>query len=276
MFSFRGLKPVPVILTSLLFAHAVHAQAPEGFRWLNFKEHPPIVSNIEEALKSQDYTAIREVGVLGDFALVMTSRRDPEQTAPVGDQWSIYNVSTKDWSFAPLIFGYNLEIKDWISFQPGSAEDLGVAYLDCWECEPASLFTALHYDKQNGWRARWANKENSKQPGIVLGVTDVGDPYTNEDVDQVFAVMAPRNGAATVGTWYHSRDLGSGKITDTVQSFFVDSAGQDHSEDLRGAAAAALKLRMCKATDSLSGMLGGQDSGACKTLLKLKVRSNHP
>lgn len=275
MFGFRRIQFVSAILTGLLLAPVVRGQSPDGFRWVSLKDHPPIVANVEEALKSEDYTAIREIGVLGDFALVMTSRRDLEQTTPVGDQWSVYNVSTKDSKIASLIFGYNLEIKEWISFQPEAGADLGVVYLSCWECEPASLFTALHYDKQNGWRARWPNKENSEQPGIVLGVTDVGDPYTNEDVDQVFAVTASHNDGARVGTWYRSRELGSGKITDTVSRFFVNAAGQDKTEILTGADAAVMKLRMCKATDALSGLFGGQDSKACKRVLKPKNQSEH-
>ncbi|MGH9514113.1 MAG: hypothetical protein ACRD3P_00350 [Terriglobales bacterium] len=251
----------------LFLSMGAQCQAPAGFRWINFKQDAPTVLKIEEALKSEDYSAIREIGILGDFALVMTSRREVDQPTPVGDEWQVYNISSQTWNVTPVIFGYNLEIKDWINFQSEAIPDLGLVYVDCWECEPTAMFTALHYEQQNGWRARWVNKENSKQPGIVLGVTDVGDPYTNEDVNQVFAVLGPLKGMAIVGTWYHSRDLGSGKVTDIVSKFLVDPVTrQDKSEVVHGRDAASWEMRLCKASDALDGLLGGQDSPVCKVL----------
>lgn len=266
-------KIVGLLWTILALSGTALSQAPEGFRWVNLKEGGSTVLRIQQALKSEDYTALREVGIFGDYALVMTSRRDADQPTPLGDQWNVYNISTKTWNIASLIVGYNLEIKDWIDFQSGAMPDLGIVYLNCWECEPASLFTALHYDQQNGWRSRWVNNDNAKQPGIVLRLTDVGDPYTNEDVDQVFAVVAPHNGVASAGTWYHSRDLGSGKITDIVSRFSVDpKSGGDKSEILEGAAAQSWKQRLCTATDSLSDLLGGQSSSICK---RIAMRKHH-
>ena len=243
---------------------------PEGFHWVDFRKEAAIVTSVASALNSENYTAIREIGVLNHFALVMTINRDPKQPTPQGDEWQVYNVSTKDWSAQKLVIGYNLEIRDWIKFQSKGPPDLAVTYLHCWECEPASIFTALHFDPATGWRARWNNDKNAAQPGITTGVTDVGDPYTNEDVDQIFAVLAPLNGIASVGTWYHSKDLGTGKVTDLVSKYFVNANGQDKSVELTGSEAKNWKLRLCKPGSPPFGLSAGQSTKACKALIHAK------
>jgi hypothetical protein len=248
---------------------------PGSFHWVDFRHDTATVQRVEQALKAEDYTAIREIGVSGGFALVMAIRREFGQDVPEGDQWFVYNVSTKSGEVETLLIGYSLEIKGWISFRSRDEQDLGIVYLHCWECEPASLFTAFHYDPRNGWRARWANKENDKQPGITFRVTDVGEPYTNEDVDQVFAVLAPHDGVATVGTWYHSRDLATGKTTDGVSRFSVDPlTGKDKSTSLTGSDAKEWERRLCKAADSSSGLAVGQSSWTCKGVLSSKRKAS--
>src|ERR1700730_696454 len=164
-----------LLLVLLLASAAAQGQLPGGFRWVDFKKDTSIVSEIEQAIKNENYTAIREIGVADGFALVMTVQRESEQATPDGDQWSVYSVSTKDWKARTLLTGYNLLIKDWISLRSRDKQDLGIVYMDCWECEPASLFTALHYDIRKGWRARWANEKDPHHPGIVFLITDVGD-----------------------------------------------------------------------------------------------------
>jgi hypothetical protein len=265
---------VTFLLVLLAISATAHGQTPAGFHWVDFKLEFATVQKVEQALKAEEYTAIREIGVSGGFALVMAIRREFDQSVPEGDQWSVYSVSTKSGQVDPLLIGYSLQIKGWISVRSRDEQDLGIVYLHCWECEPASLFTAFHYDPRNGWRVRWANKENVKQPGITFRVTDVGDPYTNEDVDQVFAVLAPKDGVASVGTWYHSRDLATGKLNDGVARFSVDpSTGKDRSVVLGGSEAKECELQLCKATDSWSGPARGQSSRACKGLLSAKRKT---
>lgn len=254
-----------LLLVSLLVSTADESQIPVGFHWVDFKSEGSTVSKIEQALKAENYTAIREIGLADGSALVLAVWREPGQATPEGDQWLVYSVSTKDWGARTLLTGYNLQIKDWISLQSNLKRDIGVVYMDCWECEPASLFTALHYDPQEGWRARWVNDKDPYHPGIPFLFTDVGDPYTNEEVDQVFAVLAPRDGIARVGTWFHSRDLSSGKISESASRFSVDaSTGKDKSVVLAGSEASRWKLQLCEAADSRSDLSVGQSSRACK------------
>ena len=266
-------------LVGLLFCPSVPAvaqdQVPTGFHWVNFKREGSTVLKIEQALKDEDYAAIREIGLTDSFALVMTVQRESGQTTFYGDAWRVYNVSTKTWDFQSLIYGYDLEVKDWIRFQSHRAQDLGVVYKDCWECEPASLFTALHYDPQKGWRARWSNDKDPSHPGITIEITDVGDPYTNEDVDQVFAVFAPQDGIATVGTWYHSRELATGKISENATKFWVDQpTGQDRSAELRGSEAKTWEVKLCSAKGSPYGLHQGQSSPTCRRIARVKDKTS--
>jgi len=231
------------------------------------------VSDVEQALKAENYTAIREIGLSDGFALVLAVWREPGQATPEGDQWLVYSVSTKDWKARTLLSGYNLQIRDWITFEKNTKPDIGIVYLDCWECEPASLFTALHYDPHDGWRARWVNEKNSQQPGIPFLFTDVGDPYTNEDVDQVFAVFTPSDGVASVGIWYHSKDLGTGKVSESVSRYSVDaSTGKDNEAVLKGQEASKWILQLCKADGSAIALSGGQSTPSCRKVLPLPHR----
>jgi hypothetical protein len=256
----------------VLVSAAARGQAPTGFRWVDFKRDATIISNIEHALKDEDYTAIRKIGLSGEFALVMAVRRDPAQPVPFGDMWTVYNLSMKSGELQHVMTGYNMEVKDWIRFQSNGQADLGVVYMDCWECEPASLFTAFHFDPGSGWRARWANEKSPNQPGVVFLITDVGGPYTNEDVDQVFAVVAPPGGIAAVGTWYYSRDRATGKIAENVAKFSVDqSTGKDVSTNLTGAEAKSWELTLCKPAYSPYGLSQGQSTRACKRMTAAKA-----
>jgi hypothetical protein len=260
------------LLISLVSATA-QSRVPDGFRWVDFKQDVSTVSNIEKALKAENYSAIREIGVRGDFALVMTVQRESTHSTPLGDRWGVYNISTKNWNLQPLISGYNLEIKDWIRFQSNES-DLGVFYMDCWECKPAGVFTALHYDTREGWRARWKNEKDPIRPGIVFRITDVNHPYTNEQVDQVVAVIAPSDDVAAVGTWYYSKDLSTGKITEAVTKFSVDQAtGEDKTFVLSGPEAKAWELKLCKVPSSPLGLSQGQSSRVCKRITSVRANS---
>lgn len=269
------VQPAALLIAALLASVGAHSQTPAGFRWLDFKREASTVSKVEQALTGEDYTAIREVGIADSFALVMTIKRDSDQNLFYGDAWRVYNVSTRTGNIQTLLVGYNLQIKDWIKFQTQASQDLGVVYMDCWECEPASLFTALHYDPYKGWRARWVNEKDANHPGITMLVTDVGDPYTNEDVDQVFAVLAPHGGVATVGAWYHSRDLSNGKISETAMKFWVDqSTGGDKSLELTGTKAESWERLLCKPASSPYGLSQGQSSRSCKAIVSTKGKGS--
>lgn len=259
----------------LIFSLSIyaHGQMPAGFQWVDFKRDGLTVTKIQAALQGENYTAIREIVLADGFALVMVVKRDSDQGTDSGDEWSVFNVSTKRLEAKKLLAGYNFQMADWITFQRTGEKDLGVVYIDCWECEPASVFTAFHYDSGRGWRARWADEKNTAQPGVRFLFTDEGDPYTNEDVDQVFAVIAPHDRVASVGTWYRSRDLSTGKIEEHILRFFVDpSTGKDKSVALSALDARKWKATLCEAADSPRHLSIGQSTSACKQTLNARRR----
>src|SRR5215813_10516332 len=181
---FRGL-----IIGLLVVSVGAWAQMPTGFHWVNFKQEPDTVARIAKVLQAENYSAIREIGVVTDFALVFTTEREPEWTTPEGDMWTVYSISIQTAKFQKLLSGYSVRMVTWLKFVPGHDGDLGITYLDCYECEAATLFTAFHYKPKEGWQVRWPSKEPDHLPGILFMSSDAGVPYTDDDVDQVWAVM---------------------------------------------------------------------------------------
>ena len=249
--------------------------ASSGFHWINFKQESDIVRRVEKALSRKQYSAIREIGLVGDSALVFTTSREADSDTPQSDSWTVYNVSVKSATSVTLLDGYDVHIAAWLTFVPGQ-RDLAVTYLTCSECEPAKLFTGFHYDDPSGWHARWPAKVAGQQPGILLTVSDVGDPYTDEDVDQVWAAIQPSASTAAIGTWYHSRDLHTGKITSTAMKFLVDSNDRDKAFQLHGDEAEQWERSLCKSSDHVYELREGQDSKSCKHLSPAKTSPAAP
>ncbi len=183
-----------LLLCSAVLMPCAGAQAPEGFHWINFKRETETVSRVSQALRAEEYTAIREIGMLADSALVFTTMREPESETPEGDAWSVYNVSMADLKVRKLVGGYDLRLVEWLKFIAAADSDLAITYLSCHDCEPATLFTAFHHDRKDGWRIRWLAKDPDGVSGIPLLYSDVGVPYTDDIVDQVWAVMTPSSG----------------------------------------------------------------------------------
>ncbi len=226
------------IITStifLLFVSFIHADTPPGFSWTNIETDKATMAEVRHALHDSSITAIREVGVEEGFALVMTTSRETGAPTPDYDLWNIYNISLKTGKSQLLVFGYGVKLLDWIG---ASNDELAITYYDCWECEAVTLFTTLHFVKSSGWTARWLNKTQKMsypQPGAVALMTDVGDPYDDNDVDQVFAVVKHTNKGFAAGSWFHSRNSKTGKIEDDVERYSLDAkTGKDRVEKLDG------------------------------------------
>src|SRR5580765_2761503 len=77
---------------SLLVCIESYGQTPEGFHWVDFKRDASTVSKVERALRDEDYSVIREIGVTDAFVLVLTVRREPGQTNFWGDESRVYNI----------------------------------------------------------------------------------------------------------------------------------------------------------------------------------------
>jgi hypothetical protein len=260
-----------IVLGLLALSVGANCQLPKDFHWVDLRHEADVVSRFSQALGGEEFSAIREIGLLGDSALVFTTLREPGAATPHADRWKVYSVPMDGGAVRMLLTGYELRIMAWMPFLPRERADLAITYMDCFGCEPTVIFTALHYESGQGWRARWPNQDSPDIPGIQLASSDWGIPYDEDLVDQVWASMGPLAGPASIGTWYHSVHVKTGKVSSVTMKFRVDPAtGKEESLTLHGADAVAWQKKLCKPTDAHSEILGGQESQSCKVLLKMK------
>jgi len=250
----------------LIFATccASHAQqAPDNFRWIDF--HSPkdqdVITWVSRALTVEDWTAIREIAVQYDAALVITTKRPTPQSPATTDSFSAWNVNLTNHAVTPLVRGVNIRWLDWMRFSDGAPEELAVLFENCRECAATTYFTAFHYDvQQHSFVGRWIHGEN----GIPLWSNT---SLPNVDWNQVYAGLAEPNGRELIVTWNHF-DYGPVKPDDEViYRYDVDPfSGQERTVLLKGKDADAVKQRLCSAADAIPGLAGGQNSAICQEL----------
>jgi hypothetical protein len=247
---------------------ASHAQqAPDPFRWMDFhsdKDHD-IVFWVERALQGEKWTAIREIGVQYDAALVVTTQRSAPDAPANQDAFQIWSVSLTNHSLTPLLKGYNLRWLDFMTFAEGAPQEIPVLYDNCIECVPDTYFTAFHFDKaQHMWQPRWMR--GGQGAPIWNANPPPGVTWT-----QIYAGLAEPNGREFLGTWGHF-DYGDVKpVEDFVFRYDLDPfSGLERTQILSGKDADAMKLRVCRAGDALPGFARGQDSALCQALVNPK------
>ncbi len=274
-----------VLLAAVLVpASMVRAQMPEGFRWIDLESDKATVAAVRYALKGVAFTAIREVGVEGDFALVMTVSRETAAPLADSDYWSIYNVALASGKTQLLLNGYRVQLRQWIGIGPS---ELAITYDGCNDCEGLYIFTTLHFEPRSGWRARWHIYHGpNNTPGARV---DCGEPTGGEEhSDPVFAVLG-RGLSFTVGSWCRttltlfepvegrgmlpSVDPRTGKnkykVEDDVERYSIDPAtGEDFVEKLTGAPALEWKREICTAPLIATEPRFGRDSSLCRNLAK--------
>lgn len=249
------------VLAMVLAASPCTAQAPDNFRWVDFHSanDQDVVNWVRRALEEQKWTAIREIGVEYDQALVITTNRNSPQGAPNRDSFSMWSVSLANRAVVHIIDGTNLKIADWLLLDVTSPRELAVLYDDCADCDATTYFTTLHYDlRQHAWAARWL-QGGGKTIAVWSAKAPLGVTQT-----QVFAVMADSNGHEVLGTWTHL-DYGAGKpAQDSVYRFDVDSqTGIERNQLLFGRDAAVMKEHLCHGQDFVPGLSRGQNSALC-------------
>jgi len=260
-----------VVGTMVVGAVSCTAQAPDNFRWVDF--HSPndqdVVNWVTRALQEQKWTAIREIGVQYDQALVITTNRNSVQGTPNRDSFSIWSVSLANRALVHIIDGTNLRIVDWLLLDVGSPRELSVLYDDCTDCDATTYFTTLHYDlREHTWAARWL-QGGGKTVAVWSAKVPPGVTQT-----QVFAVMADPNGHEVLGTWSRL-DYGKDKpAQDAVYRFDVDTqTGKERSQVLTGREAVGMKEHLCHGGDFVPGLSHGQNSALCGDAAGEKPRS---
>ncbi|HUX45038.1 MAG TPA: hypothetical protein VMV57_09840 [Terracidiphilus sp.] len=255
---------VAVAASSPLFAQ----QGPEDFHWVDFHSQADqsVIVWVTRALQSEKWTAIREIGVRYDAALVVTTLRSSAQSAPNEDTFAIWSVSLTSHLVTPLLKGVNLRWADWLHYLPGKTEP-AILYDNCYDCPADTYLTSFYYDiGHHTWTARWMHGGQ----GLHLWSAS---PPPGVEWTQVYAVMAQDNGSESVGTWNHF-DYGSHKpAADYVYQYDLDPvSGLERVQQLTGKQAQNMELRLCSGATSVRGLAQGQDSPLCQETVPPNAR----
>jgi hypothetical protein len=272
----RGVSPwpVPILTAALIAAVLVFAaplcaqQAPDTFHWVDFhdQKQQDVIVWVRRSLDPEKWTAIREIGVQYDAALVLTTLRATPQSPANADTFTVWNVSLTTHAVAPLLKGVNLRWLDWMTFLDAASAEPTALYDNCTECSPATFFTAFHYDTpQHMWAARWLRGGQGVplvNPNSAQGV----------DLTQINAILTDLNGHPFICTWNHF-DYGKQKPPeDFIYRFDLDPVTRlERTAVISGKDADPIKLRLCKVPSTIPGVARGQDSALCQQLVKPKA-----
>jgi hypothetical protein len=242
-------------------------QAPEPFRWVDFhseKDQDTVVW-VTRSLAAEKWTAIREIGVEFDAALVVTTLRPTPQSVAGMDTFTVWSASLTNHGITPLLKGVNLRLLDTMNFAEGAPPELGALYDDCNQCAASTFFTSFHYDfSQHSWAARWMRGGQA----VPLWTANVPPGVS---LTQLYAVMSEPNGTQFMATWSHF-DYGKVKPPeDFVYRYDLDPFhGLDRTQVVSGKDADSLKQRLCSAQEAGpgTGLTRGQDSSLCQQLIK--------
>jgi hypothetical protein len=261
---------LPLLYMLMCFAAArgaAHAQAIDGFHWLDQPDDTPTTGTVVSALSERKYSALREIGVAGDSALVLTTLRASPTSLPDEDLFTVYAVSLKNATAEEILSGYKLHFRDWLSMQRDAQPELIATYDDCIRCQSTTFLTTFYIDaRTNGWQARW--------PRNVSGAPLFATGASEGVADHIYALMLRDDGRVMLATWSHyenSDAKGKPQREDYLFEYMVDPlSGQGQSNPLSGRDAADMKQKICRPGEVLLGISGGQDSPSCKEVLNGK------
>ena len=239
-------------------------QGPELFRWMDFhnEKDQDIIVWVTRSMSAEKWTNLREIGVLYDAALVVTTLRSAADASPDQDAFTVWSVSLTNHGITPLLKGYNLRWLDFMTFAEGAAQEPTILYDNCSECSPDTYFTSFHFDKaQHTWEARWMRGGQ----GVPVWT---GNPPAAVSWTAVYAGLAEPNGRDLIGTWKHF-DYGNEKpAQDFVYRYDLDPiSGLERTQLLSGKDAEAMKQRVCRTGEALPRLARGQDSELCQLLV---------
>lgn len=264
-----GMKSIVCGLLLLFCRAACAQQAPEAFHWADFHaaRDQSIVTWVQRTLDPEKWSAIREIGVEYDAALVVTTLRTSGQTAANADQFTVWTVSLSQHRVAALLTGWNLRWLDFMRFQDGAAMEPAFLYDSCTNCAADTYFTAMHYDLgSHDWTPRWMR-------GNQTAPVWTGTPPPGVEFAQAFAGFSEGNGVQFVATWNRFGKPGQKKPEDYLFRYDLDPiTGWERTLALTGAQAEAMRQRICAAQGAIQGLAKGQDGPLCATLQAAHVR----
>jgi len=235
-------------------------QTPDLFHWVNFhsEKDQPYVIWVERAMAADNWTAIREIGVEYDAALVVTTDRNAPDASPASDTFTIWNVNLTNHARTVLLKGVNLRWLGWMQMRAGALQELAVLYDDCRDCAATTYFTTFAYDlRQHIFLPRWLR--GGQAAPVWTSTTPEGVKLT-----QVYAALSEPTGLDLMATWSHY-DYGKQKDADDyLYRYDVDPmSGLERMLLLSGKDAEAMQKRLCAAAGESANRARGQDSALC-------------
>jgi len=242
----------------VLLATTARAQVIDGFAWVDQKADAATMAKVATFLKSKPYTAIREIGIVGQQALVITTLRKDPAANPLNDSFTAYGVSLRDGSVEELLDGTNLRYIDWQKFYDYDAPELLATYDDCSQCKATTFLTAFYIDrKTRRWGARWRREI----AGAPLYSADPAKSY-------VYALFMNVDQRVVLDTWVsYPEQKKSSRGGESLFEYRIDPmSDQGTSRPVTGREVPPMKQRLCAGRDVVFGVAGGQDGAACKEL----------
>lgn len=218
-----------------------------------------VITWVTRTLDPEKWTAIREIGVLYDAALVVTTRRPAPDASPAADTFDIWSVSLTRHVATPLLKGVNLRWLDWMQFTVAGPREIAALYDDCRECAATTYFTAFQFDyKQHMFVPRWL------RGGQTVPVWTNAAPE-GVQLTQVYAVLSEPDGRQMLATWNHY-DYGTEKpAEDYVYRYDLDSfSGLERTQLVSNKEGEAMKQRLCTVQGLPANLARGQDSALCQ------------
>ncbi|AXC14369.1 hypothetical protein ACPOL_5113 [Acidisarcina polymorpha] len=240
----------------MLATSAVSAQVIDGFAWVDMKTDAQTVAKVTTFLSAKPYTALREIGVIGQQALVIATLRKDPTANPGNDVFTAYGVSLKDGSVEELLSGTSLKYIDWQKFYDYDTPELLATYDDCAQCKATTFLTAFYIDrKTKRWGARWRRQI-------------AGAPIYSADTagDHVYALFMNVDQRVVLDTWTsYPEQKKSSRGGEYLFEYRIDPlSDQGTSRPVTGRDALPVKQRLCRGADVVFGIAGGQESAACK------------
>ena len=248
-----------VLVLVLATSNNSHAQVIEGFSWVDMKSDSKTVERVNYLLASKPYTAIREIGIVGQQALVIATLRKDPVANPLNDTFIAYGVSLHDGSVEELLDGTNLKYIDWQKFYDYDTPELVSTYDDCAQCKATTFLTAFYIDrKTRHWGARWRR-------GVAGAPLYSGDASS----DHAYALFMNVDQRVVLDTWTsYPEQKKSSRGGEYLFEYRIDAmSDQGTARPLTGRETLPVKQRLCKGENVVFGVAGGQESGACKDLM---------
>ena len=248
----------------LAWSACASAQVLDGFAWANLKTDTTTVNRVTMLLAGKPYTALREIGLIGDQALVITTLRKDPIAQPGDDSFTAYGVSLKDGAVEQILDGANLKMVAWQKFYDYDSPELLAIYDDCAQCKATTFLTAFYLDRRTKhWHARW--------PREIAGA-----PLTSAAVgsDHVYALFMNVDRRVVLDTWTRfPEQKKSSRGGEYMYEYRIDPmSDQGTGRPVTGRDMLPIKQRLCRGEDVVYGIAGGQDSDACKELLRPGTR----